>query len=997
MLIEMLKQSVERQPNIPAVFSPEGQFTYSQLWNCALRAAGRMKRLGITKGDTLTIELPRTPEYVSVMIAAWIRGAVFAALDVTYPKDRLDYIALNCNAKLRVNSSFLEELEDEAPIDSFEKLEPLDPSLLIYTSGSTGNPKGVLHSHLSIYNSTLRLMKAFSDIGISSGFRHASSAPFSFVAGIQGLFAVLCNGSTYYPVPYSVMRDHEKLADFIEENSIDCAYISPKMLRVFKPRSKKLRFATTGSERVTGIFRDDIRILNCYGSSESAGGVLFFPIDKAYDNTPVGRPTGNEHVYILDDNNNQVDEGELCLTGHFALGYLGLQENTAKTFVPNPFRQHDGFDVMLRSNDIVRRLPDGNIIYINRKDWMVKINGQRVEPGEIEAVLRSVPGVQDAAVKDFENTYQQIYLCAFYSIKPGVSVTEDELRSAAKAKLPAYMIPAFFVKLEKLPVNDNGKLNRKALKAPDAAAWQAEYIAPESEAQKLLCEGMAKVLGLERVGLDDDFFMIGGDSIKAVMLAEHCSVLHLSAAEIYEGRTPRSIAKTCEGRAADTVITKHENRFAGIYPLTASECGMYIEQLANPQSTEYNLNLFYTIRGAGREQIEKAVNDTMTNHEAFHSYYGEVEDLPVRILSDKLPTLTWKAAKDIDAARNNAIADEKPFDLRSGVPVRLTAYELPNNEMLLHIAIHHIAFDGGSSQILTDELLQRLNGITPEKLPDLSDIAGDDHNEEYKAGFEFYREMFKGGVPANEMPVKCTRPQVIPAADEITHLHFDNDMLSAIQRAAKYFRVTDFEFIFAAISMVVAQYCASDDVVLGIPSNMRNARSKNIIGMFVNTAPVRVMPVRTKTVREFLAEVSQIVRAATRTAWLPFSEIVKEFVPVNDTSRNPVFDVSVNYLLTEHEKKSGNVSISLNSELQKMKRDFVFTIYREDSTIDMLLAYSPELYEPALIGRFLQQLDSTIMAMTNFTDEIDIDTALKLPETQLAELEALSMSAKADI
>ncbi|MBQ4469666.1 MAG: amino acid adenylation domain-containing protein, partial [Synergistaceae bacterium] len=352
---------------------------------------------------------------------------------------------------------------------------------------------------------------------------------------------------------------------------------------------------------------------------------------------------------------------------------------------------------------------------------------------------------------------------------------------------------------------------------------------------------------------------------------------------------------------------------------------------------------------------------------------------------------------DIDAARNNAIADEKPFDLRSGVPVRLTAYELPNNEMLLHIAIHHIAFDGGSSQILTDELLQRLNGITPEKLPDLSDIAGDDHNEEYKAGFEFYREMFKGGVPANEMPVKCTRPQVIPAADEITHLHFDNCVLSAIQRAAKYFRVTDFEFIFAAVSMVVAQYCASDDVVLGIPSNMRNARSKNIIGMFVNSAPVRVMPVRTKTVREFLAEVSQIVRAATRTAWLPFSEIVKEFVPVNDTSRNPVFDVSVNYLLTEHEKKSGNVSITLNSVLQKMKRDFVITIYREDSTIDMLLAYSPELYEPALIGRFLQQLDSTIRAMTNFSDEIDINTALKLPETQLAELEALSMSAKADI
>ena len=374
------------------------------------------------------------------MYAVWMVGAAFAPLSPSYPAERMEFIRSNCDAKAVINEKFLRGIEQEIPLAQPVVPNPADPSLLIYTSGSTGKPKGVLHSHASITDSVLRY------VGFAKtpeGSHAALGAPFTFVASVQGVFAPLCARITAYLMPFEAMRDPVLLADYIEEHQINRTFISPKMLKVFKQKGSCLRTVFTGSELVSDTYSDEFDIYVMYGQTESASAALAFKIDKPYENTPIGKPIGDIRTYILDENGNEADEGELCLAGIFADGYLGLPEQTAKTFTDNPFAAQDGYPKLLKTGDIVKRADDGNILYLNRKDGMVKINGQRVEPGEIDTIIKQTEGIHEAALKDFKNQYGQVYLVAYYV--EDAPVDADDLREAIAQKLPPYMIPAFFI------------------------------------------------------------------------------------------------------------------------------------------------------------------------------------------------------------------------------------------------------------------------------------------------------------------------------------------------------------------------------------------------------------------------------------------------------------------------------------------------------------------------------------------------------------------------
>ena len=459
-IIKRLKETIKNYPDTLAVVEQgeNNQYTYAQLGERAAKIAAKLIRLGVKPNDFVMIMLPRNKDYIAAMYGVWLAGAGFAPLSPTYPPERIEYIRNDCKAKAVIDERFLHHIDREIPLTDEIETDFSAPAILIYTSGSTGKPKGVLHSFRSITDSVFRYME-YADTSV--GFRAAIGAPFTFVASVQGVFAPLCSANTAYLIPYEFMRDPELLADYIDQKQINRCFISPKMLKVFHAKGNSLKVVSTGSERVSNTFSEDYQIQVAYGQTESAGAVMMFAIDKKYDNTPIGKPIGNVKVYILDENNKPVDEGEICLAGYFADGYLNLPEQTAKTFIDNPFCEKDGFPKLLRTGDIGRQDENGNYIYLNRKDWMVKINGQRVEPGEIETVIKNTNGIFDAVIKDFKNRYGQVYLVAYYVEKEPVAV--DDIRTAVARKLPSYMIPSFFVKLDKLPVNANGKLDRRFL------------------------------------------------------------------------------------------------------------------------------------------------------------------------------------------------------------------------------------------------------------------------------------------------------------------------------------------------------------------------------------------------------------------------------------------------------------------------------------------------------------------------------------------------------
>lgn len=738
-------------PEKSAVVCDNGSFTFKELLEASGRVAARLQKHGVKKGDFVTIELPRVREYHAAIFGTLMAGAAYVPLELIYPQERRDYIAKNCNAKVRVDTAWITDLEQETPLTEYVPTEPLDSSLVIYTSGSTGNPKGVVHTQQSISANAVRAMPVLQP---SAADKFVNVAPMSFIAAQSCVFITMTAAIPFYNASLALARDPGLLAAYIREHQITVAFISPKMLKVFHGQGDSLRLVFTGSERVSNTYSSEYEIVNSYGSSESFSGVLFFTIDRPYPNTPIGKPTGSEKFYLLDEEGKEAQEGELCLTGYFAREYLGLPEQSEKTFVDNPFRDRDGHEKMLRTGDIVRKLPDGNLLYVNRKDWMVKINGQRVEPGEIEEAIRKCDGIADAAIKAFTNEYDQTYLCAYYIEKSPMD--EAALRKTLGAVLPEYMLPAFFVKLDKFPLNSNGKLDKKALKRPDTARFQREYAAPENDAEKAICTAMEEILKLERVGTADDFFLLGGDSIKAVMLADALKDMGADVSLIFAGRTPKELARLLDGKEPSRV-RKHDKTPDGRYELTPSELGMYLSQKIDPNSTEYNLNICLDIEGSDADALTSAVKKLIGRHEALRSSYGDRNGTPYRQVTDFITPVVWKRAAGREEVERIASADLKPFDL-SEVPLRITGYTISKKRHILHFAVHHIAFDGGSAVVLVDELSKLLaEEALPLKEIDLSDVSFADHSGEYERGLAYFRKVFADGISSWELPLDVPR------------------------------------------------------------------------------------------------------------------------------------------------------------------------------------------------------------------------------------------------
>lgn len=992
-LLETIQKNIKENPDLKVVVDvgEDNFYTYRTFDETARRVAHRLARRGVKEGSFVIILLPRIKEYIAAMYGVWLCGAAFVPQSPSYPKERVDFIRENCNAVLTIDERFFKDLDKEDMLTSDADVQEDSPSILIYTSGSTGKPKGVLHTYASINDSVIRYAMTQNT---PVGFRAALGAPFTFVASVQGIFQPLYSKSTAYLTPYEAMRDPELLADFFCENRIERSFISPKMLKVFHQKEPTLKEVSTGSERVSGICSDEFQVVVRYGQTESASAVLEYYVDHPQDNTPIGKPMHGISVYLLDEQGQPSNEGEICVTGRFAAGYFDMAEETKKTFQPNPFREKDGNPTLLHTGDLGRMDENGNVIFINRKDWMVKINGQRVEPGEIESVIRQAEGVQDGVIKDFKNQYDQTYLVAYYVEK--TPINPEDLRKMLADRLPHYMVPAFFVRLDKLPLNANGKLDRAALTPPENSEFQNEYVEPETGIQKVLCQAMQKVLGADRIGLDDDFCSMGGDSIMAAMVAAMVKEFKVKPADILLGKTPREIEKRI--LYAESSVRRKKTEKRTICPLTPAERSMYLEQEKDPSSIMYNLNLVYTLHGVKTDRIEEALKEVFAAHEAFHSYYDTREGVPVRILTEQLPQIERSTAGSSDEVIKIAENYAKPFVLRDYIPVRTTLYELPDGGCSVHLAIHHIAFDGGSAKTFSNDFMAALQGkkLLKDHL-DLSDLCEELNHPDKEAGLHFYRKLFEGGVPVNDMPVRNgKRPKIHPNADREIRVSMSPEDTRKVGRIAKRHGMSEFELTFSVIAMTVAKYCDSDDVVLGIPTNLRPADASDVIGMFVNTAPVRVKVPRNGSVNDYLSGIRESVREATYGSSIPFADLVSEFAPVRDTSRSPIFDVSVNYMWTPDPYDQDGIRCEISSPLQKMNRDIGIVFHKNSAGLGCIFQYSSELFEDQVIRNMIGQIES-ILKQLESPEDMTLKEAMVLPEEQRKELRAFEKTASAEV
>ena len=344
------------------------------------KIAAEVVKSGCEKGSIIPIKIPRCAEYIAAEIGVMRAGCVFTPLITEYPDERVEYIRKLCKSKTLIDLEFVERAMQNEPQKQWADLKDEDGSYVVFTSGSTGNPKGIYHTQKSFDSSVDGNMPVF-DLHGKDVF--LDTVTHSFIAS-KIYYVALCVGASVHILSDDERKNIHFLEDYILDNNVTIAVISPAQQKVFKNKSKSLKKVISTGERLSNEYSSEYQIINCYGASETHGS-LYFYVDKKYENTPIGKPFKNINAYVLDENGNEVpdgQEGELCISGtHLANGYLELPEQTAKAFVPNPFSKGENDKILYHTNDMVKRLPDGNIVYLNHKDWMVKINGQRVETG----------------------------------------------------------------------------------------------------------------------------------------------------------------------------------------------------------------------------------------------------------------------------------------------------------------------------------------------------------------------------------------------------------------------------------------------------------------------------------------------------------------------------------------------------------------------------------------------------------------------------------------
>lgn len=530
--IEKFEENVRQYPDKVILQDAETQLTFCELDDLSGRVYAYLKQKGIGKEDFVMICLPRGVRCCVALVGAIKAGIPCVPIAIDTPKERKDYIAKDCNIKMEIDADEWTTILDTTTLSGHETRDEHDAAYAVYTSGSEGTPKGVLLEY-GIWDQ------------IIGGFHRGECSVFQFgdVAALPfplqgtlyavGLLNALYAGTTFDIIPSALLANKQSLESYLTEHRVTITCLPSTLLEMLKLSTPYLRLVILSTEVAQAVSHHDFELVNLYGQTEGPTVCMHFfngPLAKI----PIGLPTdANVHPIIIDDNNRVVEKGELgelCYENHYFRTYINNPEHTANVLREGIF--HTG--------DIARVNEDGNYVILGRKTDMIKINGNRIEPAEIEAAVKRVLDIDWAFAKGFV-TEERSFICVYYTAN--IDVDLSAVREELMKILPTYMIPSYFIHIDDVPRLPNGKIDRQAFKAPNVEQFHNEYVAPTNEVEERLCQLMQQILEVERIGIDDDFFLLGGDSLRTIRLATECNIDGLTVNDIYAARTPRAIAE----------------------------------------------------------------------------------------------------------------------------------------------------------------------------------------------------------------------------------------------------------------------------------------------------------------------------------------------------------------------------------------------------------------------------------------------------------------------
>jgi amino acid adenylation domain-containing protein len=939
-LPELFAAQAARTPDAVAVESRGVSWSYAELDARSSRLARHLVGLGVGPERLVAVALPRSPEMVAAVLAVSKAGAAYLPIDPGYPADRIGFMLTDAapallitdratSAKLPEAAVTVLDLDDAAvtaavadqpggPVADADRIAPLlaaHPAYLIYTSGSTGRPKGVVVTHQGLASLSAYLISTF---GIGPESRVGQVASLSFDAAVMELMMSLPAGAALV-LPEPRQLAGEVLAEALHELRISHALVGPASLAGAAPEQLPLlECMMVGGEACPGEvcaeWSPGRRMFNAYGPTEATVAVTMSGPLSGADAPPIGKPLWNARVYVLDERLEAVPPGvpgELYLAGPgLARGYLNQTALTAQRFVACPFGAGER---MYRTGDLAQWREDGELEYLGRVDQQVQVRGFRIEPGEIEAVLAAQPGVAQAVVVAREDRPGDQRLAGYVVPTPGSRVDPADVRAAAAEVLPVYMVPAAVVVLDALPLTVNGKLDRTALPAPKYAAGTGRE--PSTPAEEILCELFAEVLGVDRVGVDDSFFDLGGHSLLVARLISRVrSVLgvELEIRTVFDHPTVQLLAKSLDGAGEAWPALERADRPERLPLSFAQQRLWFLDQLEGP-STTYNVPFAWRLHGpVDAGALAAALRDVVGRHEALRTVFPVVDGQPYQRVvpaAQAAPEFTVVQTGETGLAELTAQAAQHVFDLAGELPVRGSLFELGSEESVLVLLMHHIASDGWSLGILLRDLSQayeaRLAGHSPEwtDLPvQYADytlwqrglLGGDQDHDSLLTRQVAYWESALAGLPEQlDLPFDRSRPAQPTYRGGHVGVDVDAGLHRELVELAREHQVTLFMVLQAGLAILLSRSGAGTDIPIGVPVAGRGGDEglDHLIGFFVNTLVLRADLSGDPSFAELLRRVRDRDLAAYAHQDVPFERLVEVLNPVRSAAHHPLFQV----------------------------------------------------------------------------------------------------------
>nr|WP_231137850.1 non-ribosomal peptide synthetase [Rhodococcus opacus] len=955
-LAELFDAQVAHTPDAPAVVFEGTVLTYAEFDARANQLARFLISGGVGPESLVGVAVRRSVDMLVGIYAVIKAGGAYVPIDPDQPAERIAYVVATAGPvvvltttadrvalpaevpALDLDTLDVSALSDD-PIRDRDRLGPLhtrNPAYVIFTSGSTGRPKGVSVPHEGIVNRLLWMQHRYP---LSDDDTVLQKTPVTFDVSVWELFWPLQTGARLVIAEPDGHRDPAYLERVIRAESVTSVHFVPSMLAVFLAGAhvdgcNSLRRVFTSGEALPPVTAANLHrvsgaeLHNLYGPTEAAVDVTYYETGPDETTVPIGAPVWNTHTYVLDGRLRPVPvgvAGELYLGGvQLARGYQARSDLTADRFVANPFAAagtvQDG-SRLYRTGDLVRWLPTGQLEYLGRTDFQVKLRGQRIELGEIEAALHGHADVAQAVALARNDGSTGDYLAGYVVPAPGRSPDVRALLDAAATVLPRYMVPSALVVLAELPLTANGKLDRTALPVPEFAS-SAQFVPPGTLTECVLAEILADVLGASRIGMSDNFFDLGGNSLIATRVVARINN------ELGTGLTVRSLFESPTVGVLATVV---DRMHAGAgprpalvsgprpdrLPLSLAQTRVWFLNRFDPTSSAYNVAAALRLSGPlDVDALRRAAADILERHESLRTMFPESPDGPSQLvlpvdhaatgdLIDVAPDVVPAAA--LDTRIREAMAHG--FDVTTQIPIALTLVrcEAPDEHVLVMV-VHHISIDGWSIQVLARDLVHAYSTRTAGDAPSWTPLpvqyadytlwqrgflgSEDDPTSLISQELEYWADALAGLPDVLALPLDRPRPAVRSGVGASVDFAVPVATVVRLAALAREQGATPFMVVHAALAVLLAKLSGTSDIAIGSPVAGRgDAALDDLVGMFVNTLVLRADCEPSQSFTGLVGRVRDSDLEAFGRADVPFERLVDKLNPVRSQSFSPLFQV----------------------------------------------------------------------------------------------------------